>query len=201
MRVLLVFVLLVCAFAAKAQFEEGKHFTVVSEDKTEEPTVTEFFSLFCSHCFQFEPMLGQFQQALPNGTKFEKSHVSYMPRNNEPVQEGIVKAFITMQKLGKEKQLSKIFFNHIHQERKPLETIESIKTLFVNNGVSSADFDKVYGSESVADETKAMMDVWQEKKVNSVPTVLVNGKYLVNMGSLSNMSDLNGLVNYLLEKE
>ncbi|HEY9116454.1 MAG TPA: thioredoxin domain-containing protein, partial [Roseivirga sp.] len=86
-KALLITALLFVGIGAFAQsrFVEGQHYDVVSEKKSDQPNVTEFFSLFCGHCFQFEPFMDSLKNTLPKGVPFKKSHVDYIPRDNKPV--------------------------------------------------------------------------------------------------------------------
>ena len=196
-----VLVFLSLGVFAQSEFQEGKHYEVVAQKLTEKPTVTEFFSLYCSHCFQFEPLIDTIKTSLVAGTTFEKSHVNYLPRDNQEAQEAIVKAFATMQELGIEDDLSKQFFAAIHLKGMNLDSAEDIKQIFLANGISEKKFNKVYNSRSVADKALFMAKHWEDKQVKNVPTLLVNGKYLINMQSLNNVGELISLTNYLLEKK
>lgn len=193
-------ILSLLTISVQAQFDEGVHYTVVSEAKTERPTVTEFFSLFCGHCYQGEEMFQAFAKTLPEGTDFKKSHVTYIPRDNPEVGNGIVQAFIAMEKLGKTKELTRVFFDLIHKEGKEINSIEAIKEIFVANGVTAEQFEAAYHDKQVAADAKAMQQAWLDKQIQSVPTLVVNGKYRVNMRALENVQQMDSLVKYLLEK-
>lgn len=185
---------------AQAQFNEGVHYTVVSEAKTEKPTVTEFFSLFCGHCYQGESMFQEFAKGLPEGTSFKKSHVTYIPRDKPEVGNGIVQAFIAMEKLGKSKELTKVFFDYIHKEQKDIASLAAIKEIFVANGVTAEEFETAYNDKEVAAAATLMQKAWMDKQIESVPTLVVNGKYRVNMRSLENTQQMDSLVKFLLKK-
>lgn len=185
---------------AQKTFQEGKHYEVVAEKKTEAPTVTEFFSLYCGHCFQFEALVDTVAASLKTGTKFEKSHVSYLPRNNEATQFGIVKAFIAMKDLGMQKELTAQFFSAIHLKGIVIDSEDDIKQIFLANDISEAKFQKVYNSPDLIKRARAMTKLWDEKKVGNVPTLVVNGMYKIDMGSVGSIEELVALTNYLLEK-
>merc|ERR1712157_702392 len=51
---LLILCLPFAAFAA--DFEAGNQYEVLKVEKSATPQVTEFFSFYCPHCFQFEPV-------------------------------------------------------------------------------------------------------------------------------------------------
>lgn len=203
MRKLVFLTLLVLAVTlvqAQSKFDEGVHYTIVSETKTEKPTVTEFFSLFCGHCYQGEAMFQQFAKDLPEGTSFEKSHVTYIPRDNPEVGNGIVQAFIAMDKLGKSKELTKVFFDYIHKDQKEIKSMDAIKEIFIANGVTAEEFDAAYNDKEVVTAAKVMQQAWLDKQIQSVPTLVVNGKYRVNMRTLKTVEEMDSLVKFLLAK-
>jgi len=200
-KIFIIFILAVVVFGVNAQFVEGKNYEVVSEKSTEKPTVTEFFSFYCGHCFQFESMVDEYKKGLKSGTTFEKSHVDYIPRNNPKVQFGIVKAFLVIRELGLNATLRPAFFDYIHVQAKPLETEAKIKELFTSNGVSESDFNKHYNDPKLIKEAKKMAQAYKDKKVDMVPTIVVNGKYKLNMNSVKSTKELIKLTNFLLDKK
>ncbi len=199
-RTILIMAVVVVAFSAEAQYQEGKHYEVVNEKGTDKPTVTEFFSLYCGHCFQFEGMLNDYLKGLKEGTTFEKSHVEYIPRDNEPVSMGTIKAFLVMKKLGREKALMPAFFDHVHKFGLPVNTEADIKKIFTSNGVPSAVFDKYYNASEIAEAAKKMAERRGARQISNVPTMVVNDKYKINMGSVTSLQELINLTNFLLEK-
>ena len=195
----IIFVLGLVVFGVKAQITQGVHYNIISETATEKPTVTEFFSFFCGHCFQFESMLDTYKGSLKPGTVFEKSAVDWIPRKNAPVQFGMVKAYLTIQALGLDEKLRPAIFNHIHREGELIKTEADIKAVFTTNGVKASDFDKHYNNPKLVEEAKKMVALFKEKKVTTVPTLLVNGKYQVIWDSAKSLNDLIAITNFLLD--
>lgn len=70
---LLVGALLLPLAAFAAQFEEGKHYEVISEQATAKPEVKEYFSFYCPACFGFEPKVQALAKQLPVGAELKKS--------------------------------------------------------------------------------------------------------------------------------
>ncbi len=197
----IVFLLVAVTAQAQFKFEEGNQYTVVAESKTAQPEVKEFFSLFCSHCFQFEPFMDSVQSALPKGLDLEKSHVSYMPQNNPEIQQLIVKAFLSMREMGMEKELVRQFFAAYHVQGMDFETQEDIKKIFLANDVDGAKFDKMMASSAISKKAEAMAALWEEKEILSVPTIVVNGKYRINMGTIKSLDELKAITLELLSKD
>jgi len=200
--ILIALMLTVGIGSAFGQFKENVNYTVVSQTATATPTVTEFFSIYCGHCFQFEPLMPTIKKELKAGTTFDKSHVDYIPRDNPEVQAGIVKAYVIMDQLGeKGDEVLQHFFNQIHLMGRAVESISTIKTMFEEKGVSKADIDKYFSDKTLDTKAKIMARAWEEKKVTNVPALVVNGKYLLNMASVNSIQELMRLVNYLVEKK
>lgn len=202
-KVALVLTLVIVGSLAMAQsrFIEGQHYEVVAEKKSEEPTVTEFFSLFCGHCFSFDPFIDSLHYSLPESVTFERSHVDYIPRDNKAVSFGIVKAYNVMLDLDMEEKLRRTFFAAIHVKQQNIDSEAKIKQLFLDQGVAESKFDALYNSQSVINRAKAMSELWVERRIDNVPTIVVNHKYKINLSSMRTMDDLRQITKYLLEQK
>ncbi|MFT6053623.1 MAG: thiol:disulfide interchange protein DsbA [Roseivirga sp.] len=186
-----------------AQFQEHINYEVVAEKASAEPNVTEFFSIYCGHCFQFESLVEDVKAKLKPGTKFEKSHVSYIPRNNPEAQLGMVKAYVIMEEIGYEKgeEIKLYFFNQVHIQNRNIDDVATMKTLFIEKGIAKEAIDRYYADAKITEKAQKMSVLWEEKAITNVPTLLVNGKYKVIMNSVKNMEEMMTLVNYLIDKK
>lgn len=200
--ILIALMLTVGIGSALGQFKENVNYTVVSQTATATPTVTEFFSIYCGHCFQFEPLMPTIKESLKAGTTFEKSHVDYIPRDNPEVRAGMVKAYVIMDQLGeKGDEVLQYFFNQIHLMGRAVDSMSTVKKMFEEKGVSKIDIELYFLDKEIDAKAKKMAKAWEEKKISNVPSLVVNGKYLVNMSSVNNTEELMTLVNYLVEKK
>lgn len=203
----LVFALLLPAAANAANFEEGVHYQTISENKTEKPEVKEFFSFYCPHCHAFEPIMGSLEKSLPEGTSLKKFHVDFMGQASKEVQENLSQTMVLAKAKGKSAEVNKALFNHIHVKRQPFASLTDVKMVAVGAGLDAASFDKDVNSFSVKSQVKQMQ---KEQKTYSdarvltgVPTIIVNGKYKINIEKLTpaqTEQELKALVNYLLTK-
>ena len=196
----ILFALVLAPMAMAAQFEEGTHYKVVSQAKVQgQPTVTEFFSFYCPHCFTFEKVhLPNLKKGLDEGIKFEQKHVDFI---GGPMGVEMTKALAVMQTLKVGDQVKKPLFSAIHDARKQFSTGADVKQLFVDNGVDGDKYDKAMNSFMV----NAKVKKWKKEQIDSgirgVPALIVNGKYQVEMGSLESAEQLSELVNYLAKKQ
>ncbi|TKB51107.1 thiol:disulfide interchange protein DsbA/DsbL [Ferrimonas sediminicola] len=188
--------LVLTPMALAVQFEEGTHYKVVSQAKVQgQPTVTEFFSFYCPHCYTFEKVhLPNLKRDLDPAIKFEQKHVDFI---GGPMGIEMTKALAVMQTLKVGDKVKKPLFSAIHDARKQFATGADIKQLFVDNGVDADQYDKALNSFMVNAKVKKWKKEQMDSGIRGVPALIVNGKYQVEMGGLESAEQLAELVNYL----
>ncbi|BBN80254.1 thiol:disulfide interchange protein [Pseudoalteromonas sp. A25] len=201
---LLLFIPMLAFAVNAADFADGKHYQTIDNKKSDTPKVTEFFSFYCPHCYQFEPVALALEQNLPKGATFEKSHVNFLGGLPAQVQSNLSYAYIIAQQFGKEKQVAAQIFESIHQKKVNFSDIKDVKKLLELNGISEKEFDQSMSSMLVIAAEKKMQDQ-QELfgklgALSGVPTFIVSDKYKINMKELKSQAELESLVKYLLEK-
>lgn len=187
--------LLLSVSAFAAQYEEGKNYTVLNTEKSATPTVTEYFSFYCPHCYQFENIVKNLKPALPDDVSFKKVHVSFMGGN---MAIPMAKSYATMVSLGVEDQMIPVMFRQIHDLRQPPRDEAQLRQLFTDNGVDSKKFDAAYNGFAVDSMQKRFDKQFQSTALTGVPGVVVNNKYVVKTEGIRSFEDYNKLVNYLL---
>ncbi|MBC8655670.1 thiol:disulfide interchange protein DsbA/DsbL [Vibrio parahaemolyticus] len=187
---------LLLAFSAHAaQFEEGKHYKVLDVEKATKPTVTEFFSFYCPHCYKFESVIENLKQALPKEARFEKVHVAFMGAD---MAVPMAKSYATMVSLGVEDKMVPAMFAQIHQKRQVPKNEDELKKVFTDNGVDGNKFDAAYNSFAVSSMQKRFDKQFKESTLTGVPGVVVNNKYIVIPNEVRSYAEYSELVNYLL---
>jgi thiol:disulfide interchange protein DsbA len=58
---------------AQEKWREGTHYKIIADQATEKKEVIEFFSFWCSHCFNFEPIVKDIKSKLADDVEFKKS--------------------------------------------------------------------------------------------------------------------------------
>lgn len=201
-----LFVMLVLPFMASAtNYQEGTHYTVVSEQATKKPEVREFFSFYCPHCFQFEPFMASVKKKLPEDVKFEFNHVDFLRGASPTMQQTLSKAVVVAEQMGMESKLMNAIFKYIHVQRAVLTSEKDIRNVFVLNGADGEKFDKLmksFGVNSKAKQMKKKQDYYAKSGgLTAVPAVIVNGRYRIEAKGLDKNNfeqDYNNLVKYLL---
>ncbi|MBA6234401.1 MULTISPECIES: thiol:disulfide interchange protein DsbA/DsbL [unclassified Colwellia] len=205
-KLLSLFVMLLLPLmASAANYQEGTHYTVVSEQVTKKPEVREFFSFYCPHCFRFEPFMAGVKKQLPTGVNFEFNHVDFLRGASPVMQQMLSKALVVAEELGMERKLMGALFNYIHVQRAVFTSEKDIRNVFVLNGADGEKFDKLmksFGVNSKVKQMKKKQDYYAKSGgLTGVPTVIVNGRYKIDNASLDKKNleaDYNNLVKYLL---
>lgn len=205
-RLTAILVLIVTMFSAQAtEFKEGEHYKKITPLQVETPEVREFFSFYCGHCYQFEIMVKSIKEHLPEGVPFVKNHVDFLPGASKKMQQMLTRALITAQKLGMEDQQVASIFNYIHVHKAVPTSARDMRNVFVLNGVDGKEFDRLMASDEVATlaaKMKSYQDLLASKnELNKVPSVVVNGKYLIDAHDLDPKNfeeEYNNLIKYLL---
>ncbi|MBU75719.1 MAG: disulfide bond formation protein [Pseudoalteromonadaceae bacterium] len=190
--------------ALAANFEAGNQYEVLNVEKSKAPHVTEFFSFYCPHCFQFEPVAKALASKLPEGTEFVKSHVNFLGGVSKQTQSNLSYAYLIAKQHGKGEQVADQIFNSIHKQRVLLQDLKDVKALLATNGITSDVFDTDIASMPVISAEKAMRDKQQQYSemgaLTGVPTFIVNDKYKINLNTIKSQQMLDELVAFLLKQ-
>lgn len=194
------------ANAQAVLWQEGKHYTIISEEATAKPEVKEFFSFWCPACNNFETVVAQMKAKLPDNVSFQKIHVNFMRfRGLGPnTQDDASKAMLIARTLKKEDQLNSAIFNYIHKQGATIANLSDLRKIFIVNGVEPEQFDNVAKSFSVNSLLKRnnrTIDDYREH-LSGVPNFIVNGKYQANLvGTGMSTEQMIELVIWLSEKK
>ncbi|HSG03107.1 MAG TPA: thiol:disulfide interchange protein DsbA/DsbL [Marinobacterium sp.] len=189
------------AITAQAQdWVAGTHYRVIANpmptadaDKVE---VVEAFGYWCPHCNSFEPMLASWTKTLPDDVTFE-----HMPVIFSRSHELMARAYYVAELLGIKEQVHQAIYDAIHLQRVRFRDAEQIADLFANYG---ADRDKVLkemNGFSVGMKLKMGSSRTKGYEVQGVPSLIVNGKYIVSAGEAGSNTNMMKVVEYLIDKE
>jgi len=191
--------------ACAEKYTEGKQYTKVSETLSTKAEVREYFSFYCPHCLRFEPFMHTVKKNLPTGVKFERNHVDFLRAASPQVQAMLTKSVVVAEQLGMGDKLVGALFNYIQVQRAAISSERDIRNIFVLNGADGDKFDKLMKSFSVSSKAKSMkksQDVMAKNgALKGVPTMIVNGKYRINIAELDKNNfeeDYQNLIKHLL---
>lgn len=185
--------------ALAADYTEGIEYEALSQPQPVETgnkiEVREFFWYGCPHCFHFEPTLLQWLKHKPRDVEFVRTPAVANP--NWAVQG---RAYYAFQALGVLGRLHEAFFNAIHVQDLPLDTPDAIADWVGRQGVDEKKFKQVYNSFAVASRMRAAGELGAREQVDSVPTLIVQGRYKVTPARAGGNEETIKIVDFLIKK-
>jgi thiol:disulfide interchange protein DsbA len=168
---------LVAAVPAPAQ-QEGTDYRVLDPPKpTDNPgkiEVVEFFSYACPHCAEFYPALSSWVATLPKDVVVRKVPVGFGRRPWENLQ----RAYYALQSSGDLPRLDGPLFAAIHQQGLPLFEEPALADWVGKNGGHADQFAAAYTSFGINNYTVAADKMAEDWTIDSVPTLVIDGKYV-----------------------
>ncbi|MBU2112604.1 MAG: thiol:disulfide interchange protein DsbA/DsbL [Gammaproteobacteria bacterium] len=194
---------LLCAFTlllaslsyANNSFNEGEHYQSLPLPATNTAKVVEYFSYYCPFCYNFEPVVAELKQALPTGIVLQKIPVAF---HGGPMAPDVQRAHALAETLNVSELFSTALFAQIHQQRKPPQNRNALKQLFAELGVDNEKFDANFNSMPINTLISEYDQAIRTANIRSVPSFIVNDKYLVNISAVSSQQQFNALINHLL---
>jgi thiol:disulfide interchange protein DsbA len=179
---------------------EGKDYfridpAVPTSDATK-VVVTEFFSYQCPHCYTFAKPFAAWSAGLAKDVKAERAAVSI--GHASWVAAG--QAFYALTALKAVPGIDDAFFGAIHRERRKLTDEASIAAWVAGQGIDRAAFEKAYRSFSVQLQAKRAEDQSRKVRLPSVPSLVIDGRYLVPIADDGDFRDQLALVNGLIDR-
>jgi thiol:disulfide interchange protein DsbA len=188
--------------ATSAKFKEGQNYQkIVPAQPTSVPAgkveVTEVFWYGCGHCFALDPAIESWRA---------KGKPAYVEFNRVPAMWNDAtrmhaRVFYTAELLGKLDELHTLIFREFHVNGNQLNTIDKISAFFQQHGVSKDEFTKAFSSFAVESKLQRADLMNRRYRINSVPTVIVNGKYSTDVSTAGGESQLFSLIEELAAHE
>jgi thiol:disulfide interchange protein DsbA len=185
-----------------AKFKEGTNYTKivpaqptgVAPGKVE---VTEVFWYGCGHCFTLDPAIESWR------AKGKPAYVEFVrvPAMWNDGTRMHARVFYTAELLGKLDQLHTLIFREFHVAGNQLNSVDKISAFFQQHGVSKDEFTKAFSSFSVETKLQRADFLNRRYRIQSVPTVVVNGKYSTDVSMAGGETQLFGLIDELAAHE
>lgn len=192
---LLVLSIFFISSAQARDYKEGLDYEIRATNKTVEPEIREFFSFFCSHCFAMEKPFSQMAEFFKGKANFIVNPVGLIGGDAGVESQ---KAYAVAINLEIEDELKEELFNRIHVKQDIPEDHDYFVELFESLGVPSEKYEQIYNSFVTQAKVAEYDRHTKEMKIDAVPEIVVNGKYLVKTDNLESIEDYESLVSYLL---
>ncbi|QUN05641.1 thiol:disulfide interchange protein DsbA/DsbL [Shewanella yunxiaonensis] len=188
---------LLLPLAANAtEFKEGVNYKVISDKPASvKPVLTEYFSFYCPHCYHFaKTYLPQLKANMPKGMTFKQVHVEFIGRQMGEV---MSRAWAIAELLNVSDKIEPTLFAAIHEKHQRFTSMEDVKQFFASQGVDPKEFEAAANSFMVNSMVASMKRSTENAKIDGVPGLVVNDKYLIDTPSLKSFDQLLEIVNYL----
>jgi thiol:disulfide interchange protein DsbA len=187
-NVLLALTLLVSSVAAHAAGPtEGTDYRKIDPpQRTASPgkiEVLEFFSYGCPHCNEFYPLISAWSAKLPKDVVFNRVAAGL----GRTAWTNLAKTYYALVTTGDMSRVDAQLFHAIHEEHEPLFDEKAISTWVAKHGVDATKFNTAFESFGVNTKANQADDMIENYKVEGVPTLTVDGKYVVLGNSFAQM--------------
>ncbi|MEA1989614.1 MAG: thiol:disulfide interchange protein DsbA/DsbL [Pseudomonadota bacterium] len=179
--------------------ERGVEYKMVPQPQKTAPypkKVVEIFGYTCPHCYHLEPSLHEWLETKPKDVHFERMPVVF----NHPNWIFMGRVFYTAQELGVLDKSHMAFFDALHKDKKELFTPEAIAKFFTQFGVEESKFMATFKSFKVDQLVRKASRMTRAYGVEGVPAIVVNGKYLTDVGMNGSRDKMWSTVNTLSNK-
>jgi len=184
-------------------FIEGQHYvklnppmgTDVAEGKIE---VAELFWFGCPHCYSMEPEIVKYKESHPDYVEFKQVPAMLNPSWAADANTFFIADILDPQE---KKNLVGKIFDSIHKEKRRLRSPKAVVRFFVEQGYTEEQIENV--KKSMAFQTKLVraQEFGRGAQANSVPTMIVNGKYRTSPHMAGGNQKVMEVVKMLAEKE
>ena len=190
--------LLIFSFVTSHTFSSPKYVQISNQKQTESDKIVvyEFFWYGCPHCFNIEPTINELESELQKDTVLIKVPVAL-----RDTWENHARAYYALRQMNLDDDLHEKLFEEIHINSQRLDTRDSLSQFISNEGYSSKKFEELfdsYGTEIRMNKAERLRKKYQ---ITSVPTLIVNGKYMTSGSYVSSFAELKDVINMLIEKE
>ncbi|MCH1931432.1 thiol:disulfide interchange protein DsbA/DsbL [Shewanella acanthi] len=179
-----------------AEYKEGVHYTVINDGPaTAKPEITEFFSFYCPHCYNFsKTIVPKILAEKPADVAFNQTHVDFIGKE---MGVEMSRAFAVAHQLNVDDKVDAALFAAIHDKKQHFTSRDDIRALFIANGVDGKTFDAAADSFMVKAQMAKMKRDTENAKISGVPSLVVNGKYRIENGSIKSYDELLAIAYYL----
>ena len=200
------------------QWVEGKNYTEIKpaqrppEAQQGIVEVTEVFSYGCIHCNRTLPLMNRIKKSLPSN-----AHMGYIPASFNSAESWPMfqRVYYTAVALNLMPKMHEQIFSGVwtsnelavvegngQRLKSPQPTLEdAAKFIAKKAGIKPEQFLATAESFSVDANCRRADQLVKAYKITGTPSLVVNGRYLVNMSGVKSEDELIELVNWLVAKE
>jgi thiol:disulfide interchange protein DsbA len=157
--------------------------------------VLEFFSYACPHCNAFEPTVEAWAKKVPADVAFHRVPAPFLMNA-----ENFMRTYYALETMGQVATMQRKIFTAVHVDRLHLDKPADIAALVGKNGIDAAKFLDVFNSFSVATSVTRAKKLAAAYKLDSVPTVMVSGRYSTSPAQSGGLEQTMAVVDFLIQR-
>ena len=185
------------------EFKEGVHYFKISPEIQTNATsgkveVVEMMWLGCGHCYTLEPTLLEYKKNHPPYVEFQQ--VPAMLNSHWAADAKTYYLADVLDPTGEKGLIMKIF-QAIHDQRRNLRNPSSVRRFFVQLGYSEDQIQQAKLSMLFRTKIKRAQEISDASQAQSVPTIIINGKYRTSPYSAGGKENLMKLIDMLTRRE
>ncbi len=178
----------------------GRHYQQLpSKVSTSQPDKIELVALFsysCPHCYRLEPTLAEMNETLADDVALVR-----MPAMFGGFWDLLGQLYYTLEVLKVDPEIHTRVFEAIHIHNRRLDSYKQIARLAAELGVDETRFEKAWNSPAVETRMKIARLRAQQYRVTGVPSLVVNGTYLFDVGMAGSPDQVPVVAEKLIERE
>jgi len=186
------------ALVAHAELAVGRDYVpIVPAQMADNPAkieVIEFFSYGCPHCSEFHPTVSRWSAALPGDVAFKRVPVSFA----RPQWASLARLFYALEATGDLARIDSVVFDALHKKGDKLYDDKSIIDWVSAQGIDAKKFTDAYNSFGVVSKAKRADQMAQAYKIQGVPAMAVDGRYLVTGKEVKGHAELLALTDQVI---
>jgi protein dithiol oxidoreductase (disulfide-forming) len=188
------------ALGQAPSFVLGEHYTklktqaVTSDAKKIE--ITEFFLFTCPYCYRLEAPLNAWLAKQKPDVMFRKEHMIGPGFGGKHQQ-----FYYALVAMGIQAKVIPVMFDRIHKENQRPSDLSALAQIAATAGVSEAQFLETYKSFAVRTRMNQSDQRAQTMRVEGVPTVVVNGRYVTTPKKAGGDDKIFSLLDQLVAQE
>jgi len=189
--------------ADSSKFVEGKHYVEIfpemqTDAKPGKVEVIEMMWLGCPHCYTLEPLMQKYKKNHPDFIEFKQ-----VPSMLNPSWSADANTYFIADILDPsgEKELIPQIFQAIHEQKRRLRRPDAIKRFFSQLGYSEEQVDNARNSMAFQAKIKRAQEISAGSQAQSVPTIIINGKYRTSPYMAGSEENLMEIIDMLTKRE
>lgn len=184
---------------ASAQTAGREYVAIVPAQASDNPAkieVVEFFSYGCPHCSDFHPTVSKWSAKLPADVVFKRVPVSF----GRAQWASLSKLYYALEATGDLARVDGAVFQALHEKGLKLYDDKSIAEWVGAQGVDARKFADAYNSFGVVSKVKRADQLAQASKIQGVPALAVDGKYLMINDGIKDYAELVARTDKVIDK-